>query len=64
MIKYLCDDCQKPLEQPPMIMVREIVFIKPEGPQAMQNLHFCDQKCLTSSIVKAVNKPSLIVPAQ
>lgn len=47
-----------------MIMVREIVFIKPEGPQAMQNLHFCDQKCLTSSIVKAVNKPSLIVPAQ
>ena len=57
-----CDDCKKPLgESTRAIIVNDIVFAETgQRPRGFRDLHFCDQKCLTSWVVKTHNKPTIL----
>lgn len=62
MFKIVCDECRKPLDAPPLIQIQEILFLDPQGNRGAKGLHFCDMKCLTSSLTKLANKPNLVLP--
>ncbi len=56
-----CDGCGFPL---PPIGDRIILFgLKIGTNPIIQFLHLCDHKCLTSFVVKASNRPTIIAPA-
>lgn len=66
MTRPFCDDCEKELtDAKSAILVREIVFAETgHPPRGAQNLHFCDNRCMNSWVVKQHNRPQIIAPAQ
>ena len=61
-LRPFCDDCQKAIEPltDNFIEVGQLGLAKDGKIMRAQNLHFCQTKCMTSWIVKATNRPTLI----
>lgn len=57
MFKFFCDDCKKPLENQPFIFIPQIELRTITNVGRGTNVHFCDEKCLSSYVVKNTNKP-------
>lgn len=72
MIKIVCDDCKKPLDDLPRLMIPQMIMVTATQQGQAQGLHFCndedgDAKCLRSWLKKNSERPKIIMsggPAQ
>lgn len=61
MIKFACDECQKPIQpSEDHIMLGNVALIKSGKIAQLQQVHLCDKGCLVSFFTKALNRPVLV----